>query len=73
MGFDDENGEPKQHIESILSDFTEWMKDNNYILELPISFWEYFDNCGIMKEFSSVEKAYTAFKLMTRGYIEQKG
>ena len=70
LDFVDETIGPKKHIESILSDFTEWMKENDYQTDHKVSFGEYFHPTGVVWEFETIEQAYGVFKTIIQGFLE---
>ena len=71
ISFDDETQGPVKFMESILSDFTEWMNENGYQTEGKISYWDFFDSFGVAREYTSIEQAYGVFKRMVRGFVEK--
>lgn len=69
VSFDDEITGPQHHVNDILNDLTEWMKENGYRTDEPLSFWEYFETEGVSKRYKTIEKAYTAFRKMVHGFL----
>lgn len=64
----------KEYLLSILSSFTEWMRQKNYILNFPVSIESVF---AIDKktsfEFDTIEELYAYFKLLVNGFCSQEG
>ena len=70
IDFDDKEKGPKHHISDILKDFSDWMDENGYDKNVPVSFWEYFSPDGICKRYKSIEKVYSAFRMIATGFLE---
>lgn len=61
------------YMQSLLDEFTKWMKENNYDTNTTFSLYKVFtDGINISIKYNSIEEIYAAFKMMVNGYCSLK-